>query len=551
MNHRPYRVLLTCISPLNQVKYIIVTGGVLSGLGKGVTASSTGLLLQCAGYKVTAVKIDPYLNVDAGTMNPYEHGEVFVMTDGAEVDLDLGNYERFLKCNLTSDHNITTGKVFKKVIEKERRGDYLGQTVQIIPHIVREIVDGIKNAAKNAKADVCVIELGGTVGDIESMPFMEAARLLGREEGRNNVMFIHTTLVPVVGSVGEQKTKPTQHSVKELQGLGIRPDVIVGRSDNKLDEDIASKIAFFADIPREAVISAPDAKTIYEVPLIFLEQKLPELIEKRLGLKTKKPDVKEWKDFVNRITNGGEEVEVAIIGKYTALKDSYISHEETLRYTGAVLGCKVKIRWIEAPDLEDSGSTDSLKGVDGVIVPGGFGKRGSEGKIMAARWARENEIPYLGVCFGFQLATVEFARNVLGLKGANSSELDSDGKHSVVDILPEQEGVKDMGATMRLGDHEVKVEPGIAKELYGSNVIFERHRHRYEINPNYIEQIESKGMKYTGRDSSGRRMEILELEGHPYFVASQFHPEFKSRPDAPSPLHLGLVKAALAHKKSG
>ena len=551
MNHRPYRVLLTCIRPLSQVKYIIVTGGVLSGLGKGVTSSSAGLLLQCAGYKVTAVKIDPYLNVDAGTMNPYEHGEVFVMTDGAEVDLDLGNYERFLKCNLTSDHNITTGKVFKKVIEKERRGDYLGQTVQIIPHIVREIVDGIKNAAKNAKADVCVIELGGTVGDIESMPFMEAARLLGREEGRNNVMFIHTTLVPVVGSVGEQKTKPTQHSVKELQGLGIRPDVIVGRSDDKLDEDIASKIAFFADIPREAVISAPDAKTIYEVPLIFLEQKFPELIEKRLGLKTKKPDVKKWKDFVNRITNGGEEVEVAIIGKYTALKDSYISHEETLRYAGAVLGCKVKIRWIEAPDLEDSGSTDSLKGVDGVIVPGGFGKRGSEGKIMAAGWARKNEIPYLGVCFGFQLATVEFARNVLGLKRANSSELDSEGDHSVVDILPEQKGVKDMGATMRLGDHEVKVAPGIAKELYGSDVIFERHRHRYEINPDYIEEIESKGMRYTGRDTSGRRMEILELEGHPYFVASQFHPEFKSRPDAPSPLHLGLVKAALARKKSG
>ena len=547
----PYRVPLTCIGPLSQVKYIIVTGGVLSGLGKGVTSSSAGLLLQCAGYKVTAVKIDPYLNVDAGTMNPYEHGEVFVMTDGAEVDLDLGNYERFLKCNLTRDHNITTGKVFKKVIEKERRGDYLGQTVQIIPHIVREIVDGIKNAAKNAKADICVIELGGTVGDIESMPFMEAARLLGREEGRNNVMFIHTTLVPVVGAVGEQKTKPTQHSVKELQGLGIRPDVIVGRSDNRLDEDIASKIAFFADIPREAVISAPDAKTIYEVPLIFLEQKFPELIEKRLGLKTKKPDVKKWRDFVNRITNGGEEVEVAIIGKYTALKDSYISHEETLRYAGAVLGCKVKIRWIEAPDLEDSGSTDSLKGVNGVIVPGGFGKRGSEGKIMAAGWARKNKIPYLGVCFGFQLATVEFARNVLGLKGANSSELDPDGKHSVVDILPEQEGVEDMGATMRLGDHEVKVKPGVAKELYGSDVIFERHRHRYEINPDYIDQIESKGMKYTGRDSSGRRMEILELEGHPYFVASQFHPEFKSRPDAPSPLHLGLVKAALDRKKSG
>ena len=546
----PYRVPLTCIGPLSQVKYIIVTGGVLSGLGKGVTSSSVGLLLQCAGYKVTAVKIDPYLNVDAGTMNPYEHGEVFVMTDGAEVDLDLGNYERFLKCNLTRDHNITTGKVFKKVIEKERRGDYLGQTVQIIPHIVREIVDGIKNAAKNAKADVCVIELGGTVGDIESMPFMEAARLLGREEGRNNVMFIHTTLVPVVGAVGEQKTKPTQHSVKELQGLGIRPDVIVGRSNNVLDEDISTKIAFFADIPREAVISAPDAKSIYEVPLLFLEQGLPELVEKRLGLKNKKPDVKKWRDFVDRISNGGEEVEIAIIGKYTSLKDSYISHEETLRYAGAVLGCKVKIRWIEAPDLEDSESTEELEGVNGIIIPGGFGNRGAEGKIMSAGWARKNQIPYLGVCFGFQLATVEFARSVLGLKKANSAELDPDGPHPVVDILPEQEGVEDMGATMRLGSHKVKVSNGKARQLYGKDIISERHRHRYEINPDYIKQIEEKGMKYTGTDSSGRRMEILELEGHPYFVASQFHPEFKSRPDAPSPLHLGLVKAALANKKA-
>ena len=531
------------------MKYIIVTGGVLSGLGKGVTASSAGLLLQCAGYKVTAVKIDPYLNVDAGTMNPYEHGEVFVMTDGAEVDLDLGNYERFLRCNLTAEHNITTGKVYKKVIEKERHGDYLGQTVQIIPHIVREIVDGVKNAAKNAKADVCVVELGGTVGDIESMPFMEAVRLLGREEGRENVMFVHTTLIPVVGAVGEQKTKPTQHSVKELQGLGIRPDVIVGRSDEVLDEDIAAKIAFFADIPREAVISAPDVKTIYEVPLLFLEQGFPQLIEKRLGLKTKKPNVKQWRDFVDRISNGGEEVEIAIIGKYTSLKDSYISHEETLRYAGAVLGCKVKIRWIEAPDLEDSGNTKKLEGVNGVIVPGGFGNRGAEGKIMGTRWARENQIPYLGVCFGFQLATVEFARNVLGLEKANSTELDPEGPHPVVDILPEQEGVVDMGATMRLGEHEIKVLDGKAKKLYGKDIIFERHRHRYEINPNYIERIEAKGMKYTGRDSSGRRMEILELEGHPYFVASQFHPEFKSRPDSPSPLHLGLVKAALANKK--
>ncbi|MFL2945073.1 MAG: glutamine hydrolyzing CTP synthase [Candidatus Poseidoniales archaeon] len=530
------------------MKYIIVTGGVLSGLGKGITSSSAGLLLQCAGYNVTAVKMDPYLNVDAGTMNPYEHGEVFVMTDGAEVDLDLGNYERFLRCNLTSEHNITTGKVYKRVIEKERHGDYLGQTVQIIPHVVREIVDGMRKAAEDSKADICMVEFGGTVGDIESMPFMEAGRLLSREEGKENVMYIHTTLVPVVGSVGEQKTKPTQHSIKELQGLGIRPDIIVGRSNDVLDEDIAAKIAFFADIPRKAVISAPDAKSIYDVPLMFLEQGLHELIEKRLGLKTKKPDVTKWKDFAKRVSNGGEEVEIALIGKYTALKDSYISHKESLRYAGAVLGCRVKVRWIEAPDLEDSGTVNDLEGVNGVLVPGGFGNRGAEGKIMSAKWAREQKIPYLGVCFGFQLATIEFARNVLGLNGANSAELDPESPHPVVNILPEQEGVNDMGATMRLGDHEVNVSKGKAKELYGKDRISERHRHRYEINPEYIEQIEAKGMKYTGRDLSGRRMEILELEGHPYFVASQFHPEFKSRPDEPSPLHLGLVKAALVHK---
>ena len=531
------------------MKYIIVTGGVLSGLGKGITSSSAGLLLQCAGYKVTAIKMDPYLNVDAGTMNPYEHGEVFVMTDGAEVDLDLGNYERFLHCNLTREHNITTGKVYKRVIEKERHGDYLGQTVQIIPHVVREIVDRMRKAAENSKADICMVEFGGTVGDIESMPFMEAGRLLSREEGKENVMYIHTTLVPVVGSVGEQKTKPTQHSIKELQGLGIRPDIIVGRSNDMLNKDIAAKIAFFADIPREAVISAPDAKSIYDVPLMFLDQGLHELIEKRLGLKTRKPDVTKWKDFAKRVSNGGEEVEIALIGKYTALKDSYISHKESLRYAGAVLGCRVKIRWIEAPDLEDSGTIKDLEGVNGVLVPGGFGKRGAEGKIMSAKWAREQNTPYLGVCFGFQLATIEFARNVLGLKGANSAELDPKSPHPVVNILPEQEGVNDMGATMRLGDHEVNVTKGIARDLYGVNKISERHRHRYEINPEYIDQIEAKGLKYTGRDISGRRMEILELEGHPYFVASQFHPEFKSRPDEPSPLHFGLVKAALAHKK--
>lgn len=529
------------------MKYIIVTGGVLSGLGKGVTASSIGVLLQRAGYRVTAVKMDPYLNCDAGTMNPYEHGEVFVMTDGSEVDLDLGNYERFLNCNLTAAHNITTGKVFRTVIEKERRGDYLGQTVQIIPHVVREIVDSIRGAAESASADICLVELGGTVGDIESMPFMEAVRQLHREEGHENVMFIHTTLVPVIGAVGEQKTKPTQHSVKELQGLGIRPDVIVGRSTDPLEPDIAAKIAFFADIPPENVVSAPDAKSIYDVPMHFVDQQVPQLIEERLGLKRREPNMTQWQDFAERVSNGTREVEIALIGKYTDLKDSYISHEETLRYAGALEDCSVRIRWLEAPDLEETGNTAALEGVNGVVVPGGFGNRGAEGKIMAAQWARENRVPYLGVCFGFQLAVIEFCRNVLDLEGANSSELDPDSPHHVVDLLPEQREVTEMGATMRLGDHDVALDEGVASKLYGSDSIQERHRHRFEINPDYIERIEAAGMRFTGRDTSGRRMEVLELEGHPYFLASQFHPEFKSRPDAPSPLHLGLVRAALEH----
>ena len=530
------------------MKFVIVTGGVLSGLGKGVTASSSGLLLQRAGFAVTAVKIDPYLNIDAGTMNPYEHGEVFVMSDGSEVDLDLGNYERFLGSDLKSKHNITTGKVYKSVIEKERRGDYLGQTVQIIPHIVKEIVDEIESAAKEAKAEVCIVELGGTVGDIESMPFLEAVRQLTSKWGRDNVMTIHTTLVPVIGVVGEQKTKPTQHSIKELQSLGIRPDVIVARSTEKLGEDIASKIAFFADIPKEAVISAPDAESIYHVPMMFVEQKLPEIIMDRLKMKQRKPNMKEWNDFANRITGGSKEIEIAIIGKYTHLKDSYISHEETFRYAGAMRDCKVKIRWIEAPSMEEKGNTKDLEGVNGVLVPGGFGKRGSEGKIMAANWARENAIPYLGVCFGFQLAVVEFARNVLGMEGANSTELDKETKYPVISLLPEQESVKEMGATMRLGDHPVIISKGKASELYNAKEIEERHRHRFEVNPDVIGKIEDAGMKFTGKNPSGRRMEILELEGHPYFVASQFHPEFKSRPDAPSPLHLGLVEAAMKNK---
>ena len=530
------------------MKYIIVTGGVLSGLGKGVTSSSLGVLLQRAGYRVTAVKIDPYLNCDAGTMNPYQHGEVFVTTDGAEVDLDLGNYERFLDCNLTAAHNITTGKVYRAVIEKERHGDYLGETVQIIPHVVREIQDCIQVAAESAGADICMVELGGTVGDIESMPFLEAVRQLHREAGHDNVMVVHTTLVPVVGAVGEQKTKPTQHSVRELMGLGIRPDVIVGRSAEPLTKDITRKIAFFADIPRAAVISAPDAESIYHVPLMFKEQGVPKLVERRLGLERREPELKRWRDFAERVLNGSHEVEIALIGKYTDLKDSYISHDETLRYCGAVLDTQVRIRWIEALDLEAAGSAEALTGVDGVLVPGGFGRRGAEGKILAARWAREQCVPFLGVCYGFQMAVIEFARHVLGLAEAHSAELVPETPHPVVNLLPGQEKLSDMGATMRLGDHPVHLAPGKARDLYGAEIIEERHRHRYEVNPDYLARCEAAGLRFTGRDESGRRMEVLELDDHPYFLASQFHPEFRSRPDRPSSLHRGLVEAALARR---
>ena len=532
---------------LSVTKYIFITGGVVSSLGKGIVAASLGSILESRDLSISVIKLDPYINVDPGTMSPSQHGEVFVTYDGAETDLDLGHYERFINYKTSKSSNYTTGQIYDKVLKRERRGEYLGSTVQVIPHITDEIISNIKKGS--FEKDICIVEIGGTVGDIESLPFIEAIRQMGVEYGKDLVSYIHLTLVPFIRAANEIKTKPTQHSVKELQGLGIRPDIIVGRSSTKLEEEIATKIAFFADIPRECVISAPDARSIYDVPMVFLKQKLPSLVERRLGLTPKTPDLTKWEDFAERISNGKESVEIALIGKYTDLKDSYISHEESLRYAGALLNCKVKIRWIEAPDLEDSGNTESLEGVNGVLVPGGFGRRGSEGKIMSAKWARETNTPYLGVCFGFQLATIEFARSVLGLKEANSYELDPEGKHSVVDILPEQEGVEDMGATMRLGDHEVEISGGKAQELYKSSSIFERHRHRYEINPEYISQIEEKGMKYTGRDKSGRRMEILELENHPYFLASQFHPEFKSRPDNPSPLHFGLVKAALEHKK--
>lgn len=533
------------------MKYVIVTGGVLSGLGKGITVSSIGRLLEAQGLRVTAIKIDPYLNCDAGTMNPYQHGEVFVLDDGSEVDLDLGNYERFLDVNLTKDHNITTGKVYKAVIEKERKGDYLGQTVQIIPHITDEIRNNIKSTAERAGVDITLVELGGTVGDIESMPFLEAVRQLHIEVGHQNCIFVHITLVPVMSVVGEQKTKPTQHSVKELRAIGIQPDAIVCRTKKPLNKAIKEKISLFCDVPTNAVISAPDAESIYKVPLLLDDQGLTDYLMERLDLKKVGEDLQEWRAFLKNIENPEKEVTVAIVGKYTHLKDSYISHIEALNHTSALLKTNVNIKWVEADDSVPNKTPSMLENVDGIVVPGGFGKRGALGKIEATRFARENKIPFLGICLGFQLAVAEFCRNVLGLEGAISTEFDADTPHPVVDILPEQKNVVDLGGTMRLGACPVIIEEGsMAHALYGSREISERHRHRYEINPEYIKQIEASGFKFTGKSPDERRMEIAELEGHPYFLASQFHPELKSRPMKPAPLYVGLVRAILKDKNS-
>ena len=525
------------------MKYIVVTGGVMSGLGKGITAASIGRLLVDMGYKVTPIKIDPYINIDAGTMNPFQHGEVYVLKDGTEVDLDLGHYERFIGVELTGEHNITTGKVYSRVIEKERKGEYLGQTVQIIPHVTDEIKAWIRRTASKNDADICLIEIGGTVGDIESMPFLEAVRQMHNEESEEDFMLVHVTLIPL-DSGGEQKTKPTQHSVKELRSLGLHPDVIVGRCRERLKESTKKKIALFCDVSPEAVISAEDADDIYEVPLKFREEKLDEILLKRLRL-SRKEERKEWTDMVERLRGLEKEITIAVVGKYIDVRDAYISIREALKHGGIAAGCRVNVLWIDSEDLEWFDEVEIE--ADGILVPGGFGKRGSEGKIRAIEYARVNDVPFLGICFGFQLAVIEFARNVLGLEDANSSEL-ADTPHPVIDLLPEQKNLEKLGGTMRLGDIEVSIKPDtIAWKLYQRDKIVERHRHRYEVNPEYIEEFESKGLIFSGFSDNGRRMEILELPGNRFFFATQFHPEFKSRPYAPSPPFVGLVKAALSY----
>ena len=520
-------------------KFIFVTGGVMSGLGKGITAASTGRLLANAGSDVTAVKIDPYLNVDAGTMNPYQHGEVYVLKDGGEVDLDLGNYERFLGVDMTSDHNVTTGKTYQQVIEKERAGDYLGETVQIIPHITDDIKRRIREAAVGT--DVCIVEVGGTVGDIEGMPYLEALRQFAHEEDDGDILFTHVTLVPYSQN-GEQKTKPTQHSVKELRSIGLQPDILVGRCEDELDPKTKEKIALFCDVPTEAVFSNPDVEDVYHVPLMVESEGLDEYVMERLDIAPEARPSEDrdsrWRELVTR--DRTDEVDIALVGKYD-LEDAYMSVHEALKHAGIERRTEVNVQWVDSDEMLDR-HQNRLKKADGVVVPGGFGTRGIEGKLKAIEYCRENAVPFLGLCLGFQMAVVEHARNVLALDGAHSAELDANTDHPVIDILPEQYEVEDMGGTMRLGAHDTAIDQGsLAERVYGDTVCTERHRHRYEVNPEYIDDLAGGALAFPG--TAGNRMEILERDDHPFFLGTQFHPEFRSRPDRASPPFVGLLKA--------
>lgn len=533
-----------------RTRYIIVTGGVLSSVGKGTVCASIGKILQARGLTVTAIKIDPYLNVDAGTMNPLAHGEVFVCDDGGEMDLDLGTYERFLDITISREANITTGQVYRTVIEKERLGDLLGRCVQIIPHITDEIKGRIRGVAEKSHMDFVLVECGGTVGDIEGLPFYEAFRQLRMEEGEDNVLFVHVPLVPVLDVTKEQKSKPAQHSVQELRRIGLQPDLIVARCRTMLYPEPRSKIALFSSVSERAVFTSPNVECVYELPLVLDDQGLGDYICERMGLPKRKPDWNPWRRIVRFFLETEHELNIAMCGKYTKLADSYFSINEALRFAGAVSHARVHIDWIETEAFEDEPeSVKVLYDYDGVLVPGGFGVRATEGKIAAIKFAREKDIPFLGLCFGFQLATVEFARHVCGLDGANSTELDPKTPYPVVDLLPEQWGLEYKGATMRLGSSPIAVNPNtLAYTLYRSSTIHERHRHRYEINPRYLPTLTQHGLIYSGQTPDGLKMEILELPDHYFFFATQFHPEFKSRPGRPDPAYYGFIKAALDKK---
>ncbi|HEV8564685.1 MAG TPA: CTP synthase [Actinomycetota bacterium] len=533
-----------------QPKFIFVTGGVASGLGKGITTASLGRLFKSRGQKVVLQKLDPYVNVDPGTMNPFEHGEVFVLDDGAETDLDLGHYERFTDEDLHRGSNFTTGAVYSAVIAKERRGDYLGKTVQVIPHITDEIKERIRALAETESADLVIVEVGGTVGDIESLPFLEAIRQLRNEIGRDRCAFVHVSLMPFIGPTGELKTKPTQHSVKELRSLGLQPDVIVCRSDRPIGRHLKEKVSLLCDVPISGVISAPDAESIYEVPMVLRKEGLDNELAKHLGIEAE-PDLSEWTALVDRIGAATMPVKIGVVGKYVNLRDAYLSVMEALKHGGFAHGAAVDITWVASDDLGGTATEDALVEMDGVLIPGGFGVRGVEGKIDAARYAREREVPFLGICLGLQCAVVEIARNVCGLEGANSFEFDPMTPHPVIDLLPEQKNVTDLGATMRLGAQACHIEPGtLAAKAYGEAVVYERHRHRFEVNPAYHQTLKDCGLVTSGSSQRGRLAEIVELPDHPFFIAGQFHPELRSRPTRPHPLFREFVGAAVAYRRT-
>ena len=529
------------------VKYVFVTGGVVSGLGKGITAASLGRLLKARGYRVTMQKFDPYINVDPGTMNPIQHGEVFVTDDGTETDLDLGHYERFINENLNHNSNITTGKIYWSVLNKERRGEYGGGTVQVIPHITNEIKDHIYTD-NNDDYTISIIEVGGTVGDIESQPFLEAIRQFQAEVGRENAIMIQVTLIPYLKASGEMKTKPTQASVKALQSMGIWPDILVCRSDYPIDDNMREKIALFCNVKKEHVLQNLDAPSLYEVPLMLEKEKLAQAVCECLKLTCPEPDLDKWKDMVSRLNHPNNKVTISLVGKYVALHDAYLSVAEALKHAGIANHAEVNIRWIDAEKLTGENIEEYLHDTDGILVPGGFGPRGTEGKILSIKYAREKKIPYLGICLGMQLAIIEFARNVIGIKDAASIELEPDTANPVIALMPEQNGVVNIGGTLRLGAYPCVLKEGTrAAKLYGKLDISERHRHRYEVNNDYRDKLIENGMILSGLSPDGRIVEMIELKDHPYFVATQAHPEFKSRPDDPHPLFYGLIEAALTH----
>jgi len=530
-------------------KYIFITGGVVSSLGKGITAASLGRLLKSRGLSVVVQKFDPYINIDPGTMSPYQHGEVFVTEDGAETDLDLGHYERFIDVNLSHDSNVTAGTVYWTVINKERKGDYLGGTVQVIPHITDEIKDRIYRVSQNSSPDVVITEIGGTVGDIESLPFLEAIRQIRSDIGRENSLFIHVTLVPYLSRTGELKTKPTQHSVKELRSIGIQPDIIVCRSEKEISQDLKDKIALFCNLKSDHVIQNPDLDHIYDVPLFLENEGLADIVIRDLGIKCEPPNMDEWKTMVDKLHNLAGEVTIGLVGKYVELHDAYLSIVEALCHGGIANGTKVNIKWIHAENVNEHTVNDLLNDVNGILVPGGFGDRGINGKIEAIKYARERRVPYFGICLGMQTAVVEFARNVAGLVGAHSTEFDSATPYPVIDLMPEQKELSDKGGTMRLGAYPCKLKEGtLSAKAYGQKEINERHRHRYEFNNKYRDILQQHGMIIAGISPDNRLVEIIEVKDHPWFVAVQFHPEFKSRPNRPHPLFRDFIKAAIQNK---